>query len=168
MQRNQAGETLKNEKNTVLILPLKAGGTGLNYGFDDDMLILGLHWNQAVIKQVIARINRAGRDGDRRIDIVTRNNAHDDYVSCLTREKMKSWKFLSKKNLNIKDHLKLYLESLLQGALKQILIRCKNKPGIYTDKENIEHPILDIQVKKTRKYRTPQPQRSSEKGARKH
>ena len=129
----------------VLILPLKAGGTGLNLGFVDQMILLGRSFNSALLDQIMARIRRAGGEGERHFLLAVHDNAHEDFIACKAKSKKKMWKFFSSSDVPLRDHIALYAESLLQEALGHYLLRCREKAGYYTDSEGLEHPILEVQ-----------------------
>jgi hypothetical protein len=126
MERKKATDTLTYQNDTILILPLKAGGVGLNLGFVDDMIMLGKHWNPAIFKQAVFRFMRVGRSGPRRLYVKIRKNMHEKFISCIFTQKTKHAKFLISKSNDLKKSMDLYGESLLQHALRSYLLKGKN------------------------------------------
>jgi SNF2 family DNA or RNA helicase len=63
LNRDQVVDDFMSGKSNIMLISLKAGGTGLNLTRADHVFILDPWWNPAVEEQAIARAHRIGRKG---------------------------------------------------------------------------------------------------------
>ncbi len=116
--------------NSVLLLPEKAGGLGLNINFADAAFVLNPWWNLAIERQSIARITRVGRCGERQIMKISYDDSQNDFVQKVRAIKENQDAFYLQKNLSLKDKFELWLTIQKDKALKNFILS-SSKPGFY-------------------------------------
>lgn len=124
----------------VLLLPVKAGGVGLNLGYVNHMILINYEWNPAVQQQFFYRILRVGRGGVRNIHTLSYNNAYNDFIKCLSKEKMRAASFYLDKTESIEEKFDLFMKLLLKKSLRNFLLS-SSKPGFYPINQRL-FPVL--------------------------